>query len=98
MLFSRKCIWIAGSAGSLGQEISRHLPSEEYDLLETDIDLDITNLETVKHFMDMHRPEVVINCAGFTDLDACEQDIVSAYKVNALGARNLAAASKKNRR
>lgn len=95
MLFSRKCIWIAGSAGSLGQEISRHLPSEEYDLLETDIDLDITNLETVKHFMDMHRPEVVINCAGFTDLDACEQDIVSAYKVNALGARNLAAASRK---
>jgi len=95
VLFSRKVIWIAGSSGSLGQDISRHLPSEEYDLLETDIDLDITILETVKHFMDMHRPEVVINCAGFTDLDACEQDIVSAYKVNALGARNLAAASRK---
>ena len=89
MLFSRKCIWIAGSAGSLGQEIAKRLPAEDYDLLKTDIDLDITNLETVRHFMDMQRPEIVINCAGFTDLDACEQDIVNAYKVNALGARNL---------
>ena len=95
MLFSRKCIWIAGSAGSLGQQIAKRLPAEDYDLLKTDIDLDITNLETVRHFMDMQRPEIVINCAGFTDLDACEQDIVNAYKVNALGARNLAAASRK---
>lgn len=95
MLFSRKCVWIAGSAGALGSEICRHMPSEEYDLLKTDIDLDITDLETVKYFMDMHRPEVVINCAGFTDLEACEQDMVSAYKVNTLGARNLAAAARK---
>lgn len=95
MLFSRKCVWIAGSAGGLGSEICRHMPSEEYDLLKTDIDLDITDLETVKYFMDMHRPEVVINCAGFTDLKACEQDMVSAYKVNTLGARNLAAAARK---
>lgn len=95
MLFTRKCIWIAGSAGNLGSEICAHIPVEDYELLKTDLDVDITDLKTVTQFMDMHRPEVVINCAGFTDPEACENDMVSAYKVNALGARNLASAARK---
>lgn len=95
MLFTRKCIWIAGSSGNLGAEICSQIPVETYELLKTDLDVDITDLKTVTQFMDMHRPEVVINCAGFTDPEACEQDMVSAYKVNALGARNLATAARK---
>ena len=95
MLFSRKCVWVAGSTGSLGSEICRQIPVEDYELLKTDLDVDITDLKTVTHFMDMHRPEVVINCAGFTDLEACERDMVSAYKVNTLGARNMASAARK---
>ena len=67
MLFTRKCIWIAGSSGNLGAEICSHIPVETYELLKTDLDVDITDLKTVTQFMDMHRPEVVINCAGFTD-------------------------------
>ena len=34
MLFSRKCVWVAGSAGSLGSEICRQIPVEDYELLK----------------------------------------------------------------
>ena len=40
-------------------------------------------------FGDMNRPDVIINCAGLTDVEVCEREVERAYKVNALGARNL---------
>lgn len=95
MLFSRKRIWIAGSNGQLGTAICQRIPFEEYDLLKTDLDVDITDLKAVTNYADIQRPDVLINCAGFTDMQACETDMVSAYKVNTLGARNLASASRK---
>lgn len=57
--------------------------------------MDITNTEEVNAYMDMQRPDIVINCAGLTDLEVCEKNPVLAYKVNALGARNLAASSRR---
>ena len=42
----------------------------------------------------MMHPDVIINCAGFTNINACETDAESAYRVNAVGARNLAMAAR----
>ncbi|MFR3273213.1 MAG: SDR family oxidoreductase [Slackia sp.] len=52
----------------------------------------MTDLEAVNH-VDTYRPDVVINCAGLSSKELAEQDPTRAYKVNALGARNLAIAS-----
>jgi dTDP-4-dehydrorhamnose reductase len=37
-------------------------------------------------------PDVIVNCAAFTAVDACETEVERAFKVNALGVRNLAEA------
>lgn len=43
----------------------------------------------------MNRPDIIINCAGLTNIEECENDIFKAYKVNALGARNLSIIARK---
>lgn len=89
-------IWIAGAGGRVAKEFVRLLEAKDVELLLTDVDdLDVTNLEDVRLYADMNRPDVIINCAGYTDAALCEQYQETAYKVNALGARNLASAARK---
>ena len=73
----------------------RLLDMMEYELYETDKDeLDITDEHEVSLFMHRNRPDVVINCAGYHPAAGGEQtDTDMAYKVNAVGARNLAQAA-----
>lgn len=83
-------IWLTGSNGQLGQALRESVDRLKYEMLYTDQeDLDITDTDQVLRFGDVHRPDVIINCSGVTDTELCEKDPVSAYKVNALGARNL---------
>lgn len=56
--------------------------------------LDITNQEAVKTTFERERPEAVINCAAWTDVDGCESDQGRAYAVNAQSVANLAASSR----
>ena len=61
-----------------------------------DVDeLDITDREATINYIRRHQPETVINCAAFTNVDGCEISRDAAYKVNALGPRNLALACEK---
>ena len=85
-------IIITGAQGQLGQELVKQLDKKyEYDVIKTDRDtLDITNIENVNTFILDQNPDVVINCAAHTAVDLCETDIKNAYKINAIGPRNLA--------
>lgn len=90
-------IWIVGAYGRVGSAIIGLMDSRYVDLLCTDIDeVDITKSREVKIYADMNRPDVIINCAGMTDVLACEADREAAFRVNALGARNLSIAARKN--
>ena len=83
-------IWLAGAAGQLGQAINEVVDPLEMELLNTDKEeLDITVIDDVLSFGEVNRPDVIINCAGVTDLKTCHDDPETAYRVNALGARNL---------
>lgn len=55
--------------------------------------LDITNRHEVAVFVRHHKPDVIISCAAFTNVDGCETNRDAAFQVNALGARNLAMAA-----
>ena len=59
-------------------------------------ELDITNINDVFEYVDSYKPNVIINCAAFTNVDGCETNKDGAFKVNALGSRNLAMAAEKN--
>ena len=56
-------------------------------------ELDITNLATALTYTAHSKPDLIINCAAYTNVDACETNQDAAFKVNALGARNMAIAA-----
>ncbi len=89
-MYSRKSIWITGASGKLGSVLKKALKGNvDYRIVTTDIDVDISDYDAVKAAMDIYKPNIVINCAGI-DKEASKKDEVLAYKVNAIGARNLA--------
>lgn len=89
-------VWIVGSAGQMGTAINEVLDPLEIEVFDTDKnELDITQTDEVLRFGDVNRPNVIINCAAVTDPDLCEQNPELAYRVNALGARNLSIAASK---
>jgi dTDP-4-dehydrorhamnose reductase len=55
-------------------------------------DLDINNEAAVRNTIDSESPDVVINCAAWTDVDGCEFDPDRAFRANALGPELLALA------
>ena len=57
-------------------------------------ELDITDSGSVNRTVERDRPDVIINCAAWTDVDGCEFDHERAVAANALGPENLARASK----
>jgi dTDP-4-dehydrorhamnose reductase len=54
--------------------------------------LDITNATEVFQTVKQAKPDALINCAAWTDVDGCEADAARAYAVNARGPENLAIA------
>ena len=89
-------VWIAGASGQIGRALNDVLDPMEIEALNTDLDeLDITDTDEVINFGTVNRPDVIINCTGITDTDECEKNPEHAYRVNALGARNLSIVARK---
>ena len=89
-------VWIVGSASQVGTAINDVIDPLEMEVFNTDKDeLDITDTDLVLNFGEINRPDVIINCAAITDLTACEENPEAAFRVNALGARNLCIVARK---
>ncbi len=95
-----KKIIITGCNGQLGRELNRlYEGSREYELINTDFrvdgvrDLDITDLDACIGLFREVKPYAVINCAAHTAVDACEVQKDAAFKINAIGPRNLSIAA-----
>ena len=88
-------ILITGSNGQVGSEI-KVLSSNYCDtFLFTDREeLDITNREDIKDFIEKNRIETIVNCAAYTAVDRAEEDKTIADKVNHLAVKYLAEISK----
>lgn len=89
-----KRIWITGAEGHVGSALTKLLDCKDYYLCLTDAnDCDITDIDQVRQFVRINRPDVIVNCAGFTDVQECEENIDRAYQVNAIGVRNIVLAA-----
>ncbi len=90
-----KSIIVTGCNGQLGRAINKQLGSNsEYSLVNTDVaELDITNIDAVMKLAREVRPYAIINCAAHTGVDACETELDKAYRINAIGPRNLSIAA-----
>ncbi len=96
-----KKILVTGCNGQLGRAIQKEYAGT-VDFILTDVvegdnitSLNIMDLDQVLSFVEERKPDVIINCAAATNVDGCEKDWDFAYKLNALGPRNLAIAAEK---
>lgn len=96
---------ITGEKGQLAKEFLRvlqnhsQLPityrlSPEITALDKE-KLDVSDSNAVLEAVSHYRPDVIINCAAYNFVDKAEDDFDTAYKVNALGIKNLADACKR---
>lgn len=99
---------ITGASGQLGCELQEILksgtseigpiPSEYKDATLVCADLpeyDLTDAEVVEKLIDKVSPNIVINCAAYTNVDGCEQNRETAKEANATLPKNLAIACEK---
>ena len=89
-------VLITGAGGLVGRALQQHCLAAGDEVLPYDhAALDITNATLVEECILHQKPDAVINCAAWTDVDRCETDSQKAYAVNAHGPQNLARASSK---
>jgi dTDP-4-dehydrorhamnose reductase len=83
---------VTGAGGQLGREVDELLGAAPHHqiLALRRSDLDIADRERTLQVCGEWAPEVIINAAAYTMVDACEDQVDMAYAVNALGPRNLA--------
>ena len=88
-------ILIAGGDGQLGKSLHAAIQAMSYQSSALSREeLDLTNMSSVNEVVNYLKPDVVINCAAWTNVDEAEKFPERAIEVNAYGALNLAEASK----
>ena len=97
-----KKILVTGCNGQLGRAIRKEYAGSDVEFVNTDVTegegvkaLDITDVDAVLKMVGETKPEVIINGAAHTNVDACETQWDLAYKINAIGPRNLSIAASK---
>ena len=89
-------VLVAGARGMVGQALVEYLKAHGDHVFAHDHrSLDITDAEALEACFEQERPEVVINCAAWTDVDGCELDHLKAERVNARGPELLAINSRR---
>ena len=86
---------MTGGRGLVGRALTEHCAAVGDEVLSYGHkDLDISDRDAVRQVISGNRPDVVINCAAWTNVDGCESDQERAFAANAAGPENLAAACK----
>ncbi|MBD5468262.1 MAG: dTDP-4-dehydrorhamnose reductase [Lachnospiraceae bacterium] len=90
-----KKIIITGCNGQLGHAMNKRYEADtEFECVNTDVgELDITDVDAVLKFVREVKPYAIINCAAYTDVNKCESEKDLAFRINAIGPRNLAIAA-----
>lgn len=90
-------VLVTGAGGMLGTDLCADLAARGHEVVATDhregfVPLDITDKRAAFALLQQERPDAVLHCAAWTDVDGAQRAPDPAYKVNALGSWNVAAA------
>ena len=89
---------ITGARGQLGKEFKKLLNSSGEDCISLGHkECDVSNLDKVLEVMTNYKPDIILNCSAYNLVDLAETDFFNAYKINALGVKNLLYAAKKQK-
>lgn len=103
-------VLLTGSNGLLGQAVTSIFSREsDIELIQTSSEeksyldygypyktLDITVKEDVKKIIEFYEPEIIINCAAYTNVDKCETERELSWKINVDGVKNLIIAARRS--
>ena len=85
---------VTGAAGMLGRDVMLAAGNAGHDVVGYGrSELDVTDPAMLERKLDLERPDVVINCAAWTDVDGAEESEEAAFAINGTGAGNVAAAA-----
>jgi dTDP-4-dehydrorhamnose reductase len=87
-------VLVLGAGGQLGRLVVQQAPLYVKVSAYASQVCDISDLKNLRSVIDKTAPELVINCAAFTNVDQAESDPERAHAVNALGVENLVAATR----
>ena len=88
-------VFVTGASGLLGAAIIREFDGNGADVAAFDrAALDVTDPDAVERAVQATRPDVVINCAAYNDVDGAEDDATTALRVNAFAVRSLSDAAR----
>ena len=84
-------ILLTGSNGMLAYDLAKILKDNNFEVFSFNKkELDITDFLNSNKIITSIKPDIVINCAAYTNVDEAQKDISKAREVNANGAKNLA--------
>lgn len=84
-------ILVTGVKGQLGYDVVQEGESRGLEMFGTDVDnMDITDAGQVKRVIGGYKPDAVIHCAAYTEVDAAEDNQELCRKINVDGTRNIA--------
>ena len=87
---------VTGASGLVGRAVVSHVAGEGKTVLGFNHGgLDISDEVAIENALVSERPDVVVNCAAWTDVDGCESDREHALAANAQGPELLALACRK---
>jgi dTDP-4-dehydrorhamnose reductase len=87
-------ILVTGADGLLGSNVVRAAAHWNHQVIGTTLaEIDVTDAEAIRRLCASERPDTVVNCAGYTNVDAAEDDLEGASRVNVEGARNVSLAA-----
>ncbi|MDY0409198.1 dTDP-4-dehydrorhamnose reductase [Virgibacillus soli] len=90
-------VLVTGATGQLGCDIVREGQKQGLEIIGVGTsDFDITNEAQVHGYMDIIKPDIVIHCAAYTNVDKAEKDKETCGKVNVQGTRHIVEAAKKH--
>lgn len=93
---AEKTVLVTGANGQLGmaiQELISRYPKMRFLLTDVD-ELNLTDADAVQTYVERHKPDIIINCAAYTDVERAEDEPEKAELVNVGGVVNLARAAR----
>ncbi len=86
----RMKILLTGSNGQVGFELNKKLSALGEVITADREELDLTNIDAIRNFIDQTKPDIIINPAAYTDVDKAESEPDLAYQINVTAPEVLA--------